>query len=221
MRVQDRRNTRTLEAGKRMYDGYRVKFLKQTGNSQSDILKIVIDQRDFTRHLLARFHQRIMRTELPKGPTTEAWVEKVNSDHDQFFGLLGEWLGSPEYSEQMAVKRHRSDNQFIRSLYFDLLERAPEYQEFRNMRNALLSMADPTPLRAVMARVILDSGQARIPPVVRGQEEAFVQDAFLRYLGREPTQSEGARFASILKKPGTTGVHVVLALVTSTEYQYY
>ena len=221
MKVQERRNVSTLEAGKKMYDGYHVRFLKQRGNSQSDIIKIVVAHRDFTRNLLDRLHIRVMRGPLPKGDVYQAQIDRVHVNHDELFTVLLEWFTSEEYVAQMAVKRPRTDNQFIRSLYFDLLERAPNYQEFRNMRNALFSMADPAPLRSVMAKVILDSGRAKLPKMTRGEEASFIRQAFLRYLGREPTQREQADFIKLLKRDSTRVEHVVRALITSPEYQYY
>ena len=89
------------------------------------------------------------------------------------------------------------------------------------MRNALLSMADPGPLRAVMAKVILDSGKAVLPEVQSGGAPELVREAFLRYLGREPSQDELAKFTAVLGEPGVDVRHLVRALVTSSEYQYY
>jgi hypothetical protein len=224
MRVQDRRNVPTLEAGKKLYDGYKVRFLDQQGTTQADIVKIVCGHPGFTRSLLDRYHRRLLRGPLPKRAT--ALVERVHGDPRQFFPVLREWVGSDLYRAQMRIKRPRSDHQFIRSLYFDLLDRAPRYQEFRNMRNALLSMADPAPLRSVMAKVILDSGRARLPEFDPGKAAQFVEAAFLRYLGRPPTQDELGRFTRIIANPDVAsrkvdGAMVVRTLVTSPEYQYY
>ena len=221
MRVQDRKNRSTLEAGKRMYDGYKTRFLRETGDSQSDIVKIVTRAPAFTRFLLDRHHRVLLRGPLPDSPVAKTQVRRVHEDPGQFFTVLLEWISSPEYLAQMKVKRPRSDNQFIRSLYFDLLGRAPDYQEFRNMRNALLSMADPAPLRSVMAKVMLDSGKAELPELRRENRGAFVKMAFLRYLGRGPTQDEMGEFTRILGKPGAEAKHVIRALITSPEYQYY
>ncbi len=221
MRVQDRKNVRVLEAGKKMYDGYKVKFLGQHGKTQADVVKIVIQQTAFTRHLLNRYHHRIMREPLPKTAAARATVDRVHKDHRQLFPVLCEWLSSPAYLAQLQKKRPRTNHQFVRSIYMDLLERQPSYQDFRRMRNALLSMADPAPLRAVMAKVILDSGRARVPEMAAGDTEGFIRDCFLRYLGRHPTQQEQTKFTKIVKDPDITGEHLVRALVTSPEYQYY
>ena len=54
-----------------------------------------------------------------------------------------------------------------------------------------------------------------------GDTEGFIRDCFLRYLGRHPTQIEQSKFTKIVKDPDITAEHVVRALVTSPEYQYY
>ncbi len=221
LEVQDRRNRATLEAGKQLYDGTKARFLGTFGESQSDIIKIVLSQRAFTRHLLERHHQRLFDAPLDRGKDTDALIERLHTTPTEFFPILGEWLTSERYRAAVATKRPRTDRQFVRSLYTDLLGRTPTYEELRNMRNALQSMADSTPLRAVMVKLMLDSKDARLPDYEKGKEAAFVTDCFRRYLGRDPRQDEAARIAAILREPDATPRHVVRALLGSAEYQYY
>jgi hypothetical protein len=126
-----------------------------------------------------------------------------------------------EYEQALAQKKPKSDHQFIRGLYEDLLQRIPTYEELRNMRNALQAMAEPAPLRAVVAKVILDSGKARLPELEKGKEHEFVVECFLRYLGRQPGQLEAPAFEKSLADGQAKPVHVVRALVGSAEYQLY
>ena len=221
LQVQDRRVRRILEAGKLMYDGRKTKFLGVDGQSQADIIKIVLADEGCTRFLLDRYHQRFLRVPLPaRSEEADGWVQRVHEDPGQFFHLVGEWIMSDAYRDALAVRRPRNDRQFIRALYMDLLERTPDYEELRNMRNAMQSMANPAPLRSVMAKVILDSGQARIPRLEQGREEEFVAECFRAYLAREPGQEELPAFVEILRE-GATARQVVRALVGSPEYQYY
>jgi len=222
MRVQDRRNTHTLEAGKKMYDGLKTRFLRQTGSTQADLIDIVMRQEGFTWHVLDRHHRRLFGRPLDrKAEAAEAAAARVHADFGEFFAVLADWITSPDYLAAIATRRPRTDRQFVRGLYMDLLERRPDYEEMRNMRNALQSMADPTPLRAVMAKVILDSGRAKLPALEPGGEREFVKQCFLRYLGRGPTQEELPAFAGALAKQECSPIHVVRALVGSPEYQYY
>ena len=220
LQVQDRRVAPILEAGKKMYDGRRTRFLGEYGESQADIIKIVLGHEDCTRFLLDRHHHRLLGEPLPRGSTADGWVRRVYEDPSRFFGLLGEWVTSVPYTEALAVPRKRNDRQFIRALYMDLLARTPSYQEMRNMRNAMQSMADPAPLRSVMAKVILDSGQARLPRLEKGKERDFVTACFRAYLARDPGQEELPAFVEIMRD-GATARQVVRALVGSPEYQYY
>lgn len=222
MKVQDNRNTYILEAGKKMYDGRRTRFLREVGSTQADLIGIVMRQEGFTRHMLDRHHRRLFgRPMKRKAPAAEAAVARVHADFGQFFDMLGDWITSEAYLAELARKKPRSDRQFIRGLYMDLLERRPDHEEMRNMRNALQSMADPTPLRAVMAKVILDSGRAVVPELKSGGEKDFVRRCFLRYLGREPSQEELPAYAKAVGEPDCGPTHVVRALVGSPEYQYY
>jgi hypothetical protein len=219
LQVQDRRNKPLLEAGKQMYDGRRAKVLGVDGNSQADLVRIVLADPGATRHFLARHHQRIFGRPLPP-KDGEAWVARVREQPLQFFPLLVEWLASAEYRAALATRRLRTDHQFIRSLHMDLLERLPTYDELRNMRNALQSMADPTPVRAVLAKVILDSGKAKLPACPAGGEAEFVRTCFLRYLGREPGQGEAAEFTRALTSGEAKPLQVVRTLVCSAEAEY-
>lgn len=219
--VQDKRWQPVLEAGKKLYDGQRGKLLGQSGDSQADVVRIVLAQEAFSRHLLDRHHRQLLGTPLPaRGAATDA-VARVHATPARFFDVLDEWMTSAAYLEALSRKKLRSDRQFIRSLYMDLLERTPTYEELRNMRNALQSMADSTPLRAVMAKVILDSGKARLPVLDRDGEAGFVRQCFERYLGRAPAQTESARFVAALRSEGATPALIVRTLVSSPEYQTY
>ena len=218
LQVQDKKHKPVLDAGKQMYDGRPAKVLGVEGNSQADLVRIVLADPGATRHFLARHHQRVFDKPLPK--EGEAWVARVRAQPGEFFPLLVEWLASAEYRAALATRRLRTDHQFIRSLHMDLLERHPTYDELRNMRNALQSMADPTPVRAVLAKVILDSGKAKLPVCQPGAEAEFVRTCFLRYLGREPGQEEAAEYVRSLAGGGAKPAQVVRALVCSAEAEY-
>ena len=101
------------------------------------------------------------------------------------------------------------------------LERLPTQEELRSLRNALQSMADPTPLRAVLAKVLLDSGRATLPACAEGAEDEFVRECFARYLARAPSPKELATFTAAVAREGAKPVHVVRTLTSSLEYQTY
>ena len=86
---------------------------------------------------------------------------------------------------------------------------------------AFLSLADPTPIRLVMGRVLLESNEARIPASAVDPFR-FVDEQFVRLLARPPTADERGAFARALKSdPNVTPRLVLLTLITSPEYQSY
>lgn len=217
-RVQDKKVTPVLEAGKRIYDGRKGRFLGSEGQNQSDLIQIVLRHEDFARHLLRRHHERLLGAPLPKDSPD---VAALQQDFGAFFAILARWLSSDDYVRALDQRRPKSERQFLRGLYNDLLERTPDYDELRNLRNAMQAMADPAPLRSVLAKVILDSGKAKLPASEKSKEDAFVQRCFLRYLAREPGPREGEVFAHAMQQDGASPTHIVRALVGSLEYQTY
>src|SRR5262245_10413279 len=216
-RGQDKDKKPVLEAGKKIYDGKKGRFLGRDAATQADLVQAVLQHPDFARHLLARMHERLFAAPLPKDAPA---VAAVQQDWSRFFAVLGEWLQGDAYAQALVQRRPKSERQFLRGLYQDLLERAPGEDELRNLRNALTAMADPAPLRAVLAKVILDSKDARLPARGSGRDDEFVQQCFLRYLAREPGDAELRVFVGVLQQ-GAQPAQIVRALVGSLEYQTY
>ncbi|MBK8100144.1 MAG: hypothetical protein IPK26_23835 [Planctomycetes bacterium] len=214
-RVQDKKHQPTLVAGKKVYDGARERFLGELAQNQSDLIQIALRHQDAARHLLGRHHRRLFDALLGKDASE---VAALHADPTRFFAIVGDWLVGERYQQALAQRRRKSERQFLRGLYQDLLGRLPDYDELRQTRAAMQSMADPTPLRAVLAKVLLDSQHARLPEH-DGDAAAFVQRCFLRYLAREPNAREQQAFTTAMAqgKPA----QIARALVTSLEYQTY
>ncbi|MHC4547148.1 MAG: hypothetical protein ACYTEZ_00085 [Planctomycetota bacterium] len=220
MVVQQRRNKRVLETGKKMYDGYRVKLFKETGDSQADFVRIVFKQRDFHRHLLRRTWKGLLGREID-AKRLEAYVDRCQAKPDALRRIYEEWLTGPEYVAAASEARTKPEIPYVRALFLDLLDRLPSYQELRKVRNAFLSLADPTPVRLVMGRVLLESDQARIPASAVDPKR-FVFEQFVRLLARQPTEHELTNFVHALKNdPAVTPRVVLYTLISSPEYQSY
>jgi len=220
MVVQERRNTRILETGKKMYDGYRAKLFKETGDSQADFVRIVFRQRAFLDHLVGRTWKALHGADLEK-KRRKAFVDRCVDRPGTFRELYGEWLTGAEYVEGVTRPRKKGEIPYVRSLFLDTLDRLPSYQELRNVRNAFLSLADPTPIRLVMGRVLLESDQARIPGSAL-LVKPFVLELFLRLFARQPTDKELTTFVNALKNdPAVTPRVVLYTLISSPEYQAY
>jgi hypothetical protein len=217
LKVQEKQNKKLLDAGKKMYDGYAATLFGKTGKSQADVVSIVVAERGFTEHLLRRTYKRVTGLDIEKDALDKA-ADQLEKDGNAFFEIEKGWVLSAKYLERVPLLRSKSERAFIRTLFVDLLQRVPEEEELRNARNALRALADPGPLKAVLAKVLLDSRQAHVS--LDGDPGTFVKNQFLRLLARDPKPAELEAFTKALDT-GTSRVTVVRALVTSSEYEGY
>lgn len=208
-----------LEAGKRMYDGYTATVLGKSGASQADLVRIAVDHAQFEPTFLERRFTAIFG-EAPPKKRLAADAARLRAEPLCFPDLLASWLSSQAYEQRLAQPRPKSDRVFVRALYADLLGRAPDYQEFRRCRNALLALSDSRPLRSVLIKMMLDSGVAdgALGAGVTPAEQ--VAGRFLHFLARPPTEAECAAFVRELEG-GASPRLVLRALLTHAEYQSY
>lgn len=236
--IEVQKAPKVLETAKRAYDGKLERLFNVQVNSQSDVVRATLDQKGYVDLFVRRMARRYLRQELPPAEH-DAAVAMLTADPLRFRAVLREWLLSPRYADPDRPPCAKTDHQFIRSLFVDLLGRPPAYEEFRNMRNALQALADPTPLRGVLAKVLLDSSAAVAPtppdsPAAAprpgattdrpGRDERWtpaVTELFRRLLGRDPSARELDAFSAVLAEDGATWRTAALAIVTSGQYQYY
>ena len=212
---------RLLEAGKRMYDGVAAKMWGEVGRSQADIVRLALARKEFAGHFVARQHLQVFGAPAPADVVSGDGA-RLLADPASFTDILRGWLLSEGYERRTAIPRPKDDLVFIRTLFVDILGREPTFEEFRNSRNALLALSDPTPVRHVLAQLLLDSGRAPLPSkegIARPPE--WIRSKFLDLLGREPTRGELEAFTATLGEYGCEPKTIVMALVTSAEYQYH
>ncbi|MBI3272887.1 MAG: FHA domain-containing protein [Planctomycetes bacterium] len=218
MVVQDRKEL--LERGKKMYDGYANELFGKKGASQADFVDIVVEQEAFAESFLKRCHvARLGRP--PSKEVLTASVARFVKDPASFPDIEKTWILSKGYVDAMSKLKLKDDPMFIRSLYMDLLGRRPSYQEFRSMRNALLAMSDSGPIRSVLAKVIVDSDKVKVPDKAGLDLVPWLEAQYGKYLCRRPTEDEVRIFQEVLSAKGTTTKTLLLAILTSQEYQYY
>jgi len=218
--VQEREGKRLLDAGKKMYDGYRTTLFKEKGNSQNDFVRLVCEQPDFFRHLLRRTWRELHGSEIP-ADRLESDADRFRREAGSFRDILRSWLTGPAYVQGAREARTKPEIPYVRGLFVDTLGRTPTYEELRNVRNAFLSLADPTPIRLVMGRVLLQSDQAR-PPASVFDPTRFVKEQFVRLFARPATNEELRAFVKALRDDAQVTPQVVLwTLLSSPEYQTY
>jgi len=209
---------RTLEIGKALYDGESGHFLGRAGSSQSDVVRIAIEDRRFELTFLAREHRRWLGSELPASELA-ADARALRADPDSFPVLVRRWFLSPAYDERLERGSKLENRQFVRTLFVDLLARLPTDEEQSRVRGALDGLSDPLPLRAVLARLLLESGQVELPAKETiADPTAWVADQFRRLLGREASHGELAAFVGAFHDPACRPATVLQALVSHPEY---
>jgi hypothetical protein len=219
--IEVQKRPRELEIAKKIYDGTPGTFFGRTGQCQSDLLAIAIADRSFTETFVAREHRRLLRSEPDKKAAAE-WVRRLHREPREYPAVLREWLLSPEWDRRVAEKLEVPNRLFVRTLYVDLLGRLPDDLEARRLRSALDGLSDAMPLRAVVARMLLDSGQVVVPTRSDVDDPTkWVGDQFRRLLGREAAESELKTFVTAFHDPACRPATVLYALVTGPEYQSY
>lgn len=213
------KTVRELEIGKRVYDGARGTFLGKPGNSQADLVHIAISDPRALHYFLEREHQRLLRQPIPVDLAKE-WVARLEREEHAFPDILRGWLLSTEYDRRLRSSLPQPNHMFVRALHVDLMGRPPDELETQRFRTALDGLSDATPLRSLLARLMLDSGKVRLPE--RGavaDPTAWIRGEFERLLGRQPDASELAVFLEAFADPACRPATILYAIVSHPEYQ--
>jgi hypothetical protein len=134
--------------------------------------------------------------------------------------------------------RPRSNSQFVRAVYADLLGRSPEVYDFilsnagtetgrfQVDEQALLVLAldgvgDPTPMRGRLVAGLVESEESALPDKAEVDDpDSWIADQFRLLLGREPNLYELDGFVAAWRDSEAVGPRtVVRALLGSREYQ--
>lgn len=213
------KRARELEIGKAIYDGSEGTFFGQRGRSQADVVRIVIEDRQALQHYLRREYQRLLRQD-PDASDLARWTRALHKGDSRYVELVREWFLSDAYDRRLESRIPQPNRIFVRSLFVDLEDQLPEEGEARRLRNALDGLADAGPLRSVLARLLLDSGAARVPERAAIEDPtAWVGGMFSRYLGREASAEELSVFVTAFHDPACRPTTVVYAIVSHPEYQ--
>lgn len=219
--VQVQKSARDLEIGKKLYDGGEGVFLGVAGHSQADVVRIAIEAKNFAKHFVAREFERIVHKKIE----AKEWAvsaSELQRDPASCAAIVRRWVTSDAYKSRLEHRVAQANRQFVRSLFVDLLDRMPTNEESEPMREALDGLSDPAPLRAILVRMLLDSG--KVPVEKRdaiGDPGQWVQKLFARLLGRAPSETELATFVAALQEPECRPQTILCALLSSTEYQQY
>lgn len=213
--------TRDLELGKKAYDGGSGRFLGTTAENQSDVVRICVEHKKSSLHLLAREYERLIKRSADPKKLRE-WAREQHRDPYSYLSLVREWFLSEAYLDRLGAPVPKSNRLFIRGLFVDLLGRLPTDDEMEPMRYALDGLSDSRPLRSVLVRLLLDSGRAGVPTKAAIEDPtAWTQGEFQRLLGRAALQPELETFVSIFHQDDCKPATILYALLTTAEYHRY
>ncbi len=140
--------------------------------------------------------------------------------------------------DSAKTPRDRSNSQFLRSVYADLLGRTPEVYDFviefdgveanrfpinesDFLMGALDAVGDPTPMRNLIVAGLVRSAEAAIPDKDDIDDPAdYIRTQFRAFLGRDPNEYELRTFVDEWDTDDAVNPRtVVRALIASREYQ--
>ena len=213
------KQTRELEIGKAAYDGGSGLFLGEVVNSQSDVVGVAMGDKRFGQGLIDREYQRLIRAEQNKGERRDA-IRAFEKDEFTFLDHYRKWFLSPEWEARLGRPRRTTNRDWVSSLLVDVYDRLPTPSESRRMRDALDGLSDPTPLKGLLARLVLDSQEAKLPAKEDIENVSkWIDQKFLDLLGRSSTDEEAAVFTGAFREPDCRPATILLAIVTGGEYQ--
>lgn len=217
--VKIRSQVRELEIGKRIYDGARGTFLGRAGSSQADVVQIAIEDKRTSRHFLRREYQRCLRREPTPGDV-ESWAAKLEGTPTAYTSIVRTWFLSPAYEGRLGTRKPLPSRLFVRAVFTDLFGRLPTDEETHLLRSALDGLADPAPLRSLVARILLDSGKVPVPDLQGLPDTSgWIQERFEALLGRPPSEPEAAAFRESAEDSACRAETVLRAIITHPEYQ--
>ena len=213
------KQARELEIGKTAYNGGTGLFLGQVVNSQSDVVGVAMADKRFGQGFVDREYMRLIRGVQDKSERRDA-IRAFAKDEFSFLDHYRKWFLSPEWEARLTRPRQTTNRDWVSSLFVDAYDRLPTDSEARRMRDALDGLSDPAPLKGLLARLVLDSEEAKLPAKKDVESVSpWIEQQFLNLLGRSPTEQEAAVFTRAFREPDCRPATILLAIVTGAEYQ--
>ncbi|MEZ6015163.1 MAG: hypothetical protein R3F49_08625 [Planctomycetota bacterium] len=212
---------RELEIGKAAYDGRPGLFLGANASSQADVVRVAAQHKDSMRHFVAREYERVLGEPMERRALAAA-ARELHKDPRRYLDVLRGWLLSDGYAARLERGKELSNRLFVRALFVDLLGREPSDDEAETLRGALDGLGDSRPLRAVVVRMLLDSGRVPLPEKgAIADPTQWIAGEFRRLLGREAGPDELKEFVTVFHEPDCVPALIVQVLLADPAYHRY
>jgi len=212
---------RELEIGKGAYDGRSGVFLGAPAANQSDVVAVAANHKVAARHFLAREYERLIDAPIERRELAQA-ARAYHKDPLGYLATLRGWLVSEAYTARIERGKALPNRLFVSALFVDVLDREPTAEEAETLRGALDGLGDSRPLRAVVVRMLLDSGQVELPAKASlADPTAWVAAQFERLLGRTATSDELRVFVEAFHEPACNPRTILQVLLSDPAYHRY
>jgi hypothetical protein len=128
------------------------------------------------------------------------------------------------YQNSSQKQNLKTTSQFITIAYNDLFNTTISIQEMNKMNVDLQAFGDKGIIQDMIVKALLNKSGTIIPTAtaMRADIPGFVQQSYLRFYNRKPTEFEAWKMKDMIdKNPDITPQMVYYALMTSNEYRYY
>ncbi len=128
------------------------------------------------------------------------------------------------YTSNVEKDKLKSSIQFISILYADLFKQAITSATLARLDELKLSIGDKGLANEMIITDFLQDAGVELPSDadMRNDIASFVNDTYIRFYARQPTEYEAYYMASMIEQdPGMTPALVYLSFMLSDEYLYY
>lgn len=125
---------------------------------------------------------------------------------------------------QADKRQLKSMNQYIAVLYSNLFQEGIDPSQLQEVQRAIASLGDKTLAKRMVISTFLRKPDSHVPSMLEMRQdiELFIQETYVRFLVREPTQAELIFMRNFIQSRPELEPHIIYTtFALSNEYQYY
>jgi len=126
---------------------------------------------------------------------------------------------------ELADKRQlKSMSQYIAVLYSNLFQEGIDPSQLQEIERAIASLGDKTLAKRMVISTLIRKPDSLVPSMVEMRQdiELFIEETYVRFLVREPTQAELIFMRNFIQSRPELEPHIIYTtFALSNEYQYY
>lgn len=127
-------------------------------------------------------------------------------------------------SDQANKRNLKTRSQYIAVLYSNLFQTGINPSELQEIERSIASIGDEVLAKRMVISTLLRKPDSRVPSMVEMREgvETFIQETYVRFLVRNPTQAELIFMKNFIQARPELEPHIIYTtFALSNEYQFY